>query len=395
MSAPSYFNSARQVVPFLPLGFIGDFGRSIDFRSITGTNSAPQAEQVTTVTVPGSPDADTDYTVTIDGEDATFTTESATTQDELGAGLAAAINANPATRGKMSASYSSSTNTLTLTGRYPGISYTVSINASATTADLGTPTTATSADAADPVGFGLVVAGDGTYTAEGTPKVFVPTTSDFDAQVISLTFTTNAGGYFFGTVTVGGKVYNWHSDHNTDLDTTCTDIAAAINAVLPTETVIAASVGSGGGVVTLTAEVEGADFEATVGASGHASATAAKAYTTGPSISTSLRRAMKGISVRRLDVENQTAGGDDPAYAANAGVEICTRGAGWVERDAAETWTEGSDTYVSLASATKGRVYNTAGTDRVWIGRDKIAIERGERSTTSDGIGRVRIDMGA
>ena len=51
---------------------------------------------------------------------------------------------------------------------------------------------------------------------------------------------------------------------------------------------------------------------------------------------------------------------------------------------------------MSLASATKGRIYNSAGTDRVWIGdRRTIVIESGERSSTSDGIGFIRLDMGA
>jgi hypothetical protein len=245
------------------------------------------------------------------------------------------------------------------------------------------------------------VASDGTVTAEGVRKVFLPKTSNFTPQVISLTFATASGGYFWGTVTMNGKTVPWQAHHNTDLDTTCTGIAAAINTAVDTlgptgQTVIAASVGSGGGVVTLTAEVEGAEFEANANASGSSSATAAKAYTTGPSISTSLRRAMVGISVRRMDVENQSANSDDPAYPGGRNLEVCTRGAGWVQRSTSETWSPGDELWVSLASDTAGRLYNAAGTDRVWLGTGReIVVERSERSTDSNGIGRIRLDMGA
>ena len=394
MSATGFFHRASDARDFLPLGFIGEFVRSHDFRSITGVNQAPQAKQITTVTVPGSPDNSTAYKVTIDGFVCTYTTDSSATQAELGAGLVAAINATPGARAKAIASYAGST--LTLTGVWPGVSFTVAVNASETTQDLSSVTDTTAAASAATVGFGLVVASDGSVTDEGNPKVFVPTTASFSAQVISLTFTGNTAAYYTGNVSVNGRTYPWGGVvWDTDLNTTCTAIAAAINAVLPTETVIAASVGSGGGVVTLTAEVEGAEFDAEVFAVGHASAEATKAYTTGPSTATSLRRAMVGLSVRRLDVENVTVNGDDPAYAANNGVEVCTRGTGIVARSTSETWARGDEAYVSLAASTKGRIYNTAGTDRVWLPRGMVIIERGERSTSSDGIGRIRLDMGA
>lgn len=395
MSSANFFRRATDARDFLPQGFIGDFIRSHDFRSITGINLSPQAAQVTTISVPANPDDSVNYVVTIDGFACTYAADASSTQDEVGAGLEAAINATPGARAKCTASYTGGT--ITLTGTWPGVSFTVAVNSSATTQDLGSPSTTTSAASADPVEFGLVIASNGSVTNEGVPKVFVPTTASFTAQVISFTFAGNTASYYTGEVSINGRVYVWGGVvWTTDLDTTCGLIADAINAVVPTETVIAASVGSGGGVVTLTAEVEGAEFDATARATGHASAEATKAYTTGPSTSTSLKRAMVGISVRRLDVENQTLNGDDPAYAANAGVEICTRGAGIVQRDTTETWARGDEIYVSLASATKGRIYNTAGSDRVWLGRAReLVIERGERSTTTDGIGHIRLDMGA
>lgn len=393
MSA-AFFQSVRGARAAMALGFIGDFFRTHDFRSITGINQDPQAKQVTTISVPASPDDSATYTVTIDGIDCDYAADATSTQAEVGDGLVAVINATPGARAKCVASYTGGT--ITLTGTWPGVSFTAAVNSGETTQDLGTPSTTTSAAEADAISFGRVVCSDGYVTDEGNPKVYVPTTSKFSAQVVSFTFAGNTAAYYHGTVSINGKVYNWGGVvWNSDLDTTCTAIAAAINAVMPTETVLAASVGSGGGVVTLTAEVEGAEFEADAHAQGHADAEATKAYTTGPSISTSVRRAFKGISVRRLDVENQTVGGDDPAYAANDGVEVATRGLGIVQRDTTETWAMGDELFVSLATASKGRLYDTAGTDRVWLPPSLVKVERSESSTTTDGVGVIALQMGA
>lgn len=388
MSAGNFFQSVRDSRSERPLGFYGQFDRTHDFRSITGINQASQAAQVTTLSIPAAPDNSTTYRVTIGGVACEYTTDASATQAELGAGIAAAINNRAGARALMSAAYAGGT--LTLTGVWPGIVVTVTRNNDETTQDIGAPTNTTTAASASAVEFGLVCATDGYVTNEGVKKVFVPTTATFTAQVITLTFAGNTGSYYHGTVQINGKTYPWGGVvWDTNLATTLTAIAAAINAVMPAETVIAD--GSSGTVITLTAEVEGAEFDADAHAQGHADAEATKAYTTGPSLSTSLKRAFVGMSVRRLDVENQTVDGDDPAYGANEGVEVCTRGLGWVQRDTSETWTHGQEVYVSLASATKGRIYNTASTDRVWLPSDLLRIERQENSTTSDGLGRISV----
>lgn len=393
MSAANFHQSVRGTRALMAIGFIGALYRSPDARTVTGVNQSPQAKQVDTITVPASPDASTAYKVTVDGVTATFTTDASATQAELGAGLEAAINAKPGIRAKCVASYSGGT--LTLTGTWPGVSFTSSVNSSETTQDLGTPSTSTAAASASAIEFGRVLASDGYATDEGVLKVFKPTTSLMTAQVMTLTFAGNTGSYYHGSVKVNGKVYQWGGVvWTSDLDTTCGLIATAINTVMPTETVIAASVGSSSGQVTLTAEVEGAEFEADAHAQGHADAEATKAYTTGPSISTSLARAFAGLSVRRADVENQTVDGDDPIYPANQGVEVANRGRMIVQRDTSETWTFGDEVYVSVASATAGRIYNTAGTDRVWVPPSLLRVDRSEHSSTSDGVGVVSVHGG-
>lgn len=387
MSAENFFQPASAVRELALQGFIGQPQRGVGFQSVTVVNEAPQARQITTIAIPATPDNEEAYIVYVDGVASTYTTDGSASQAELGAGLAAAINANAAVRRLVVASYTGGV--LTLTGVWPGIAFVVTRAGGADAAVLGAPTTTTAAAEASRVDFGRVVVRK--EVSGSTKKGYVPTTANFTAQVISLTFAGNTAAYYSGTVEINGKSYPWGGVvWNTDLNTTCTAIAAAINAVMPAETVLAASVGSGGGVVTLTAEVEGAEFDATAHASGHADAEATKAYTTGPSLATSLQRAMLGLSVRRTDVEDSTTAGDSASYAPNEGVEVMTKGFEWVARDTGETWAPGDEVFVSLASATKGRLYNTAGTDRVWVPRTKLLIERSESATTTDGIGYVR-----
>ena len=396
MSASNFFQRASQARDRRPIGFIGDFTRSHDFRSISMINDNPQAAQVQTISVPASPDASTTYKVVIDGVSCEYTTDSSATQDELGDGLVAAIRDKAAAYRLCTPSYTGGT--LTLTGNWPNVSWTTTVNASETVQDLGTPTTTTSAAAADAVDFGRVMVRSGYVTDEGTPKGYVPVSTDFSAQVITHTYASVAAGDQVVTrVKMRGVEYTAKSDYNTSHAQTLIDHASDLNTMLD------AAFGAGYGItaarsgdtITLTSDVAGSEFDAWSEVVGSGGGTASKAYTTGPSTDTSLMRAMAGMSVRRLDVENATVDGDDPSYAANQGVEVATRGMGVIQRDTDETWSQSDDLYVSVASATKGRLYNTAAANRVWIGSSKIRPERQEYSTTSDGLAVVNIDMGA
>lgn len=388
MTTANFFQRASSVRDRRPLGFIGQFVRSQDFVSITGINSNPQAKQITTVGVPGTVSNSTDYTVTINGVAVTVTTDGTATQAELGAAIAAAINATPGARAVAVASFL--TATLTLTGVWPGVAYTVAISGGGANPFTG-PTTTTAAAEADPVEFGRVVIQTGLATDESLPTCKMPVAADFTAQVMSFLITSGAGGTFTPSVTINGVKYDGDAIvHNTDDATTAQDIVDEINAKVPANTVIATLSTA---TVVLTAEVAGAEFDAEIIAAG-AGVSSPKAYTTGPSLATSLRKRILGISVRREDVEAQTNYGDDPAYAGNNGVEICTRGRGLVERDTAETWAWGEELFVSVAAATAGRLYNAAGANRVWLGASPFRVDRIEHSTTTDGLAGIRLDMG-
>lgn len=399
MSADVFHQQARDVTRTRPIGFIGQvFGRLGLARLITGNNQSPQAVQVTTISIPASPDNSTAYTVTADGVTATYTTDASATQAELGAGLEAAVEATAGIRGRQIPSYSGGT--LTLTGVWPGVSSTISASGGSGGGAIGSATEATAAASAGTVPFGRVLATDGYVTNEGTPKVFVPSTSRFSAQVKTFTYASVAAGDTIVTrVAMNGAEIRVATAYNSSHAQTLIDHAAAL------ETELNAVFGAGYGAVaarssdtiTITADVAGAEFSATSDVQGSGGGTVSFANTTGPSISTSLKRAAVGLSTRRTDVENLTVDSDDPAYPANANVEVLQDGEMVVARDTSETWNLNSDVWVSLSTTASlsGRIYNTGAANRVYLGQDIIRIQRQEPSTQSNGVGVVRVRIGA
>jgi len=394
MGANGFFQRASDARDRQPIGFIGDFTRNLDYKSISMVNSNPQAAQVQTISVPAAPDNATTYKVVIDGASCEYLTDGTATQAELGEGMRDAINDKPAARRLCVASYTGGV--ITLTGVWPGVSWTTTVNSAETTQDLGVPTTTTTAADADAVSFGRAMVHAGYVTDEGTPKGYVPVSTDFAAQVITFTYgSVGAGDEATLEIEFQGRKLSEVATYNASQTQTLVDLIGLMNTALDAEFGAGLSVllASDATTITLTSDVAGSEFDATSFVMG--AGTAAKAYTTGPSISTSLLRALAGVSVRRLDVENATIGGDDPVYAANQGVEVAVRGHGVVQRDTTETWAYGDEVYVSLAAATKGRFYNTATASFVWIGTNKAQIQRQEHSTTSDGLGVINVDMGA
>ena len=387
MSAASFHIGAGQVQSQSAQGFIGQVVGS--FESMLLTNQNPQASQVSTITVGAATNA-TLYQVIVDGAIASYTSDATATVAEIHAGLLAACLAAGAVRGRMVASGTSPT--LTLTAVTPGLAHTVTVTDNST-GDLGAVVATNAAATAAAVSFGKLMVQTGYGTDLPNPIGHVPDTSDYSAQVETYTIAGFTASYYTGSVSVNGRVYPWGGIvWDTNLATTCTAIAAGINAVLPAETVIAD--GSSGTTILLTAEVEGAEFSSEIQAVGHAAAEATKAFTTGPSTATSLDRQLAGISRRRLDIEDVTLGGDDPAYPANIGVDTVTRGKIWVENSQGVSY--GDDVYVDLgaASATKGDLFNTAGTDRVWIAPSKLRWLRDEVSTASNDIALLSVMAG-
>jgi hypothetical protein len=392
---PSFYQRPSDVVAERPLGFWGELSGHV--REKTGLNFVPQAKEVQTIAVPATVENSAAYFVSEGGETATFTTTT-TVQDDLGAGLVAAINDNGVLRSRWVPTYTGGV--LTMTAVWPGtVTGTVTVSTGFTD-DLGTPSVVTSAATAAPVYFGRALAA--LASAEDTPanrSVFQPIQTDFTAQVMTITITSVAGATFTPQITFAGVPLTGDAVvHDTSDTVTALAILTEFNAILDAAFPAGASVVAtqSAGAVILTAEVPGATFEADIIAAG-AAGTATKVRTTGPSLATSFEKAFVGLSRRATDVQNLTIDGDDPAYGPNESVRYATRGTMIVERATAETWALGDEVWVSVPAsdrAAAGKLHNAAAANRIWIPPHLLVVDQGggTNDTTS---GVVRLDMGA
>lgn len=367
-------------------GQVGDFAKVSHLNTfLTGINQAPQSKQVTTTTV-SDPGDSTDIVITINGVDVTYNTGTGQDADAIGAGLRDAINAEPLVRAGVIATFDTGTDVLTLTGKLPGDSFTV-VEASGA---LTTPST-TAAQTADDIPFGRAVLFTGTSPGEVEDLVALAKSARFTAQVLTLTVATGATG------TRNIRIYEIAGDSRMLLadisyagsataSTEATNIANAVNAALPSNTVLAAAATAD---VTLTAEIAGLEFEVEVeGLAGNVS----QAATTGPSISTSFHRAFVGVSLFSPNDEAAQIGGAEGRYVANRGVRYGVRGEIWVSSSQAPS--QSDLVFVELADGTdSGKFFSTPGATRLLVGRS-VAQWRRTATLASDELVVLHIDTG-
>lgn len=212
-----------------------------------------------------------------------------------------------------------------------------------------------------PVGYGVIRTGGGTSPGmTGVLEVGLPTTSSETAQVKTYAITYNASGFYSCKVLWNGKWYESANVAGTADDAgTAAALATAINAVLPTESVIASN---SSGSFILTSEVEGQSFDAIVVASGHDSAEAVPTYTTGNpgSATTDLLADFVGV-VTRVGSINDSSG--NAVINPMRMCSVLTRGTIVVENSQTVAW--GDQVFLSVASSTKGKFYNANATDYV------------------------------
>lgn len=358
--------------------------RSVLSRTRTLINSPAQAKQVTTLTMSGASNSTT-YTITVNGVDISYTTDSSTSTTELAAGLAAAVNAEPLVRGQVIATSASAV--LTLTGANFGVAFTVTESES----DIGTPSTTTAAASASAVGFGLAMiqTGYAADPAEANQVGRVATNAAFSAQVDTWTITYVASARVGLSVTLSnGKTYEAHTVSATARADTMTALAAALNAILPANTVLAAGTATG---VTLTAEVVGESFESGFLISDEGATDPTGTLSSTKSASTSLALAFAGVSLRTYDVQATTVGDSSSAsYGANEGVLTLESGKVWVANSQGVSF--GDPVYVELDSGGSfGRFYNTASSTRALL--PSARWERDERSGATNDLAVIAFDL--
>lgn len=343
----------------------------------TGINSAPQAYNVQTITVAGSPTSSHEFTVTINGIDCSYTSDGSATSQEVVDGLTAAINNEPGVRATVRAVATSST-VVTVTGITPGVTFTM------TDADGDlTCAVVTAAASADAIEFGRLVVGAASLDSTlHLPSVFKPVSTYLTAQVDTLTVDYAASEVYYIDITIAGETYHAEVDANTDDATTATDIRTAINAAMPANTVIATGATD---QVILTAEVPGLAFVTAVGVKSETVARLALVHTTATDL-TDITKCMRGITTLHTDVQATSIGSGTSSYAANEGVNYCTNGCVWVA--STEAVTPGSSVYVETSGASAGLFYATSSATRIKLPRSRFQWGQAQ---AADGIAQLRI----
>lgn len=335
---------------------------SVTGREVEGfaLNSSPQAVQISTATV-DTADDDTTYAVEVEGSEISIDSGAGATPTSIAAALAAAINGDAVAYGRVVAA--AAVAVVTLTGRHPGVAF--SVTSSDVNLTLATPTPAVTAD---PVPFGRAVVRLPDSTT-GERRCAKASTAAFTAQVLDLTMG------FVDTSVATVRVYQELGDRRelladvqvlqaTSAAQVAADTAAALEAALPANTVAAAVNGTD---VRLTAELPGLEFSAELGTDDPA-LQPSQAPVTGPNAATSLHRAWLGISVYSGS-EPAPDVGLEAEYGPNRGVRFITGEAKiWVEDTGGIG--EGDDAYLELSPGEHaGKLYAANSATRLKLGR--------------------------
>lgn len=392
-----------------PQARVGDLvDRDTLNRLVDLMNSEGGLAQTTTIAVNAATNSG-DYTLTFallddDGEtifteDVEFTADASATVAEVGAGIVAAINANPFAR--MYALASFSTPTITIQGLTENQSFTVTRTGAAALTDLGAPTNSVTAAADETIPFGraIITQGYGSDPNEANERGALPLSTRFTAQVATVTPVYGAGSdtsVRIRDMHTGRIIADTIMRHDTGLADLIAELVLELNTQLPANSVLAANVA--GTSMTLTAEKPGFEFDVEVGTGEGVAATpstVALAYTTGPSRATSILRSFRGITLRAEDEAAASIGGQTTGYGTNEVVKALRESDGGVWIQSSETPTAGGDVWVeTTAGTTLGRLYTTASATRLLLARNGVGIanfERGARSGSGDNIAAVSL----
>lgn len=371
--------------PGIP-GMLVDMSRQID-RDVL-INSDPEAAELYTCVIDTATNSVV-YGVNLTAPVAvsvSFTADSSATKIEIAAGLAAAWNTAPQARA-IAEAVSDGVDTVTFTGVFAGVPFTMEEDESAALMTLTNTTNATEADAV-PFGRAMISL---EYQANGYPNPLgiIAKSSALTAQLDTLTPIYSAGERYSVTIEVKGERYQFHVDEDTNIATTCTAIAAAINLTMPAATVIAAGTAT---TVTLTAELAGLPFKTSAGSEDGDNMTLAHT-TTGAD--TDFNRAFAGISLWSADTQQAAIDTESAEYRPNAGVEVARAADVWVENS--QTIVARSDVYVELdgTGSDAGKFFNTDSATRVLVEPSLLKWQRSAFATSDADVAAVRIQLAA
>jgi hypothetical protein len=367
--------------------YIGSRHSEVDKLDRNYVNLDPQAVQISTLVV-DTYSAGADYTFSFNGVEFTYTEDSDVDVDGVATAMSAFMDALGAIYGFVTTSVA--TDTITLTGRLPG--YTFTLTATDTKLTSATGTTAADADSVE-FGRALVSAGYPTGSVtdveDSLESASLAETGAFTAQVDTWTLADPSAGNLLASVKIEGtdEIVSVAATYDTNLDTTIDALDVALNQALVDlgydAYVVVTNTAT---TVIFTAAIEGVEFTSWCGSE----AAAVHSVASNKAFATSLLRAWAGIALRvsdeaaALDFDNDTVG----SYAANATMLVAERGEVWVEN--ADSVSRGDQVWVDLSTG-EGLFYNAAGTDRVPLPLSKAEWLKAGRSLDNETIALLRL----
>lgn len=358
-------------------------------------NAAPQANEVRTIVVDTATNDHT-YVWTINGIDLSFTADGSASKIEIAAGITLVVNTDPLVRGQVSA-VSDGVDTVTLTAELPGEAFTLTDVDAKLTAAL-----VTAAAEADSIPFGRLLISTGFQTGsaltfqdgEANELGALPRAANFAAQVDTWTTTFVALVTYYVTITLAdGTAFTATALADTNTSDTVDAIAAAVNAVMPANTVVAVGAAT---FVSFTAEVPGASFSLAAGVGDEGASFPAVTLASTKSFLTSLALAASGISLWAGDEENVTVAphdGGDVVYLPNAGVRVLRSNADiWVDNAEVTRPSKGESVFVETAAGDDlGKLFRAISATRVLL--PGAIWQRSARASSGDLISVLRLDL--
>lgn len=377
--------------------FVGMLANDADLLTRNYVNKNPQAKQVSTLRITAF-SAAADYVFSFNG--VTYTV----TEDGTGANATDVATQVKAAMEDAGAIYGvvtveQSTDTLTLTARIPGFTFTLTdSDAKITCASV------TSAADADAVEFGRAVVRTGLSTGnvrsvdDTMEQAAKADSAALVAQVDTWTVADPGAGQYIGaSVQVKGlpEIVVVQALWDTSLDTTLDNLATILNAALTDRglnayvTVAGPAGAPGAGQIAFTAAFDGVEFVSMVtcdDAAGYPAIT----VSSNKGLTTSFDRAFGGVALRVSDAENVSAAGSasEAEYGANSQMLVMERGEVWVLN--AETLALGDRVFVDLAAG-EAKFYNSAGSGRMPLDLSRAEWIKSGRSLDGETLGLLRL----
>jgi len=355
-------------------------------------NQDPQAQEVRTITVTGATNS-TAYIIVVDGRSVTYTSDASATIAEIADGLAAACIVDPIANAS-AAAVSDGVSVVTFTARQRGVAFTLTTANAQLTAAL-----VTAAASADAVPFGRVMISQATDSQDPNEPAeigIMAKSTAFTAQVVTVTPTYVANAEYTAKVRdmqTGRIIADFTAVGDTSLADLLAELEVGLDTQLPANTVEVTDPASTS--LVFTAELAGYEFDVEfgVGEQGASTPTFTNVQTTGPSPSTSLQRAIAGISLHSGRVEANTVAGADAQYDANEQVDVISHGRVFVENS--QTIVKGTAVFVELdaTSDDRAKCFNTTSATRVQLPLRMAKWIRGAVDSTISAVAGLYLDV--